>query len=316
MANKAFLLHNIRAKLKKSKLLTLLYRKPQGWLRRALYYVSPVLLAKYRFRAMVGRKIDLRHPQTFDEKLIWLMLYWRHPLKSRCADKYAMRAYAEEHGLGHMLPELLGVYDNTAMIDFENLPERFVLKCTHGWGCNIICRRKAELNVNRAKRQLDRWMRIDYSRLLGELHYASIEPRVICEVYLDDLSGDQPIDYKVYCFHGRAHCTMVCTERGSSGGTKFDYYDRNWRCKLPYSKSSLLADRHLEKPGQYEEMIGAAETLSQPFPFVRVDFYNVNGKAVLGEMTFTPAGCIDPGYSDVAQLTLGELIVLPEKLPG
>ena len=156
------------------------------------------------------------------------MLFWRHRLKTRCADKYAMRSYVEEHGLGDLLPELLGVYESSAEIEFETLPDSFVLKCTHGSGCNIICGAKSALDCSEAQRRLDQWMRRDYSKVGGEIHYSLIKPRIIAESFLDDGTGAAPSDYKIYCFGGIAYCTMACTER-ATGKPKFDFYDRAWR---------------------------------------------------------------------------------------
>lgn len=301
----------IKNALKKSKLIMNCYEWISRKFRACLYTLSPALLAKYSFLKVRGRLPNLKKPQSFDEKLQWLMLYWRHPLKTQCADKYAMRSYVEEHGLGHILPELLGVYEKSSEINFATLPERFVLKCTHGCGFNIICKSKNDLDWEDAKRKLDSWMKTDISKVCGEIHYAQMKPRIICECYLDDLSGGVPNDYKVYCFDGKAHCTMVCTERGEGERAKFDIYDRMWGEKLPYSKSSLHADRSIPKPEAFEEIIDAAERLSKPFPFVRMDFYSIKGKTLIGEMTFTPNGCIDTGYTDLAQRELGKLIKLP-----
>jgi hypothetical protein len=256
---------------------------------------------------------DFKNPQTFDEKLLWLMLYWQHPLKTQCGDKYDMRSYVKEHGLERLLPELLGVYEHSSQIDFDVLPRQFVLKCTHGCGFNIVCKDKSDLNVEEIRRQLDAWMKVDFSKVYGELHYASMKPRIICERFLDDLAGDLPSDYKVYCFDGKARCTMACTERTLNGRAKYDIYDREWKNKLPYSRTSLSADRNIDKPEAYDEIIEAAEKLSKPFPFVRMDFYSINGKALIGEMTFTPADCIDINYTDEGQQRLGEMLKLPEQ---
>lgn len=281
-------------------------------IRKALYRVSPLWLVRYIYKLQTGRWYDPRNPRTLDEKLLWLMLYWRHPLKSRCADKYAVRSYVEENGLGHLLTRLYGVYAASREIAFERLPQQFVLKATHGCGFNILCRDKSALDVEAAVRKMDAWMKTDISVFCGELHYASIEPRIICEEYLGDDSGKSLNDYKVYCFDGRAHCTMACTDR-TEKGAKYDFYDRAWTTKLAYSKSSLLADRIIPRPDAYEEIVAAAEKLSRPFPFVRVDFYSVNGRAVFGEMTFTPHGGIDTYMTDLAQDTMGRLLKLPEK---
>lgn len=301
----------LKRTLKKSNLLVEGYRMANIRFRALLYEVSPVCLAKFRYRERYGRWPDLKNPRSFDEKLLWLMLYWRHPLKSRCADKYAVRTYVEEHGLGHLLPKLLGVYDAPDEINFAALPQRFVLKCTHGCGFNIICRDVRSLNPDSARRQLQAWLKINISKLAGEVHYAQIRPRIIAEEFLDDLTGELPCDYKLYCFDGRMFCALACTER-ESGHPEFHIYDREWATKLPYRKSTLLSDRVIPKPAAYAEMVAAAEVLSKPFPFVRVDFYNINRRPVLGEMTFTPRACINPDYTDLAQRELAAQLKLPQ----
>ncbi len=281
----------------------------------SLSRLSPVLFVKRRYKKIYGRSIKLRKPETFDEKLLWLMLYWKHPLKTECADKYTMRSYVEQKGWGHILPELLGVYENSSAIDYDTLPDKFVLKCTHGCGFNIICTNKEEFVRDDAKTKLDKWMKIDYSKVAGELHYHSMKPRIINEKFLDDLAGELPVDYKVFCFDGKVHCTLIVQERKiAKHQAVFDYYDREWKTKLPYSHSSLRADRNVGKPAAYDEMLEVAEVLSKPFPFVRMDFYDIKGKAILGEMTFTPSGGIDKGFTDLCQSTLGNLIKLPPKI--
>jgi TupA-like ATPgrasp len=281
-------------------------------LRTFLYHLSPLFLVEYLHIRQRGKFFHSHNPRTFEQKLLWLMLYWRHPLKSRCADKYAVRSFVEENGLAHTLPRLLGVYSKVEEIDFASLPERFALKCTHGSGFNIFCRDRKNLDIEEAKRKLKSWLKMDISKFGGEVHYASIRPRIICEVYMEEPSGCFPIDYKIHCFNGQAHCTMVCTGR-ETGHAKFDFYDREWKNKLPYCRSSLLADRDIPRPEAYEEMIAAAEALAKPFPFVRMDFFCLNGKAVFGEMTFTPNGCIDRDLTDTAQNIMGNLIALPPK---
>ena len=310
----------IRGVLKQSRAATWCYRTISDWYRSwytsLLSRLSPVLFAKHRYKQAVGRPLNLKSPETFDEKLLWLMLYWRHPLKTQCGDKYTMRSYVEQHGWADVLPDLLGVYEDSRDIDFDALPDKFVLKCTHGCGFNIICDDKSALDRREARRTLDVWMATDISRIAGEVHYASMKARIICEVFLDDLGGGLPCDYKVYCFGGKAHCTLVCQGRNTAEHhPTYDMYDREWKTKLPYSESSLLANRSVPKPDSYDEMIAAAEALSKPFPFVRMDFYNIQGEAVLGEMTFTPSGCIDVGITDLGQRELGALITLPPRLP-
>ena len=282
-------------------------------LRSLLFGISPRWLVQYRYLRSTGRWFRAGSARTFDEKLLWMMLYWRHPLKSRCADKYAVRSYVEEAGLGHLLAPLVGVYDSAAEIDFGALPDRFVLKTTHASQLNIICGDKSRLDPVDARRKLDAWLATDISWLAGELHYASIPPRIVCEAYLEDAPGKRLNDYKIYCFHGTPHCTMACTDR-TDAGANYNVYDVEWRRKLPYFKSSEGSDRRIEKPPAYEEMLGAAAVLAKPFPFVRADFYSVGGRAVFGELTFTPHGCIDTDMTGEAQRTMGRLLTLPEKL--
>jgi hypothetical protein len=304
----------IRNKLREIEFIKRFYRRMRARFIATVYRISPLLLAKLRFLEVYGRMPKLKSPQTFDEKLLWLMLFWRHSLKTQCGDKYTMRDYVKEHGLEHVLPELLGVYEHSSEIDFNALPQRFVLKCTHGCGFNIICKNKSESDLEDIKRRLDTWMKVDFGKRYGEVHYSLMQPRIICERFLDDLSGEVPVDYKVYCFDGKVHCTMACAERGAGERAKFYFYDLEWKNKLPYNETSLLAGRNIPKPDAYDEIINVAEKLSKPFPFVRMDFYSINAKAMLGEMTFTPADCIDPRLTDIAQRALGELIDLPEKL--
>jgi len=206
---------------------------------------------------------------------------------------------------------LLGVYNKGSEIDFDTLPQKFVLKCTHGCGFNIICTDKNKFDTEHARVLLDSWLRTDYSKYNCELHYAAMTPRIICEEFLEGPGGKQPTDFKVFCFSGKAHSVLVATDRDESGHTeKFDFYDLNWN-KLQYYQTSINSDRHTPKPEIFESMIEIAEALSKPFPFVRIDMYDINGKAVLGEMTFTPAGCMSPNLTDIAQSTWGSLLTLP-----
>jgi len=308
----------IKKTIKKTGLITVYYKYNRRFVVKynsILYRFSPELYAKRRYNQLFGKKPDLQNPTTFNEKLIWLMLYWRHPLKVKCADKYTVRSYVEQVGLGNMLPDLLGVYEKSSEIDFDSLPEKFVLKCTHGCGYNIICKNKSELNIDDTRRRLDIWIKKDYSIFAGEVHYALIKPRIICERFLEEIDSELPIDYKVYCFNGKPRFTLVIQGRGKRGtGNFFDFYTLDWETKLPYFKSEHKPGKHLQKPEGYEIMLEAAKTLSKPFPFVRIDFYNIKGEIFLGEMTFTPAACMSTKYTDEAQTILGNQIVLPDPI--
>jgi hypothetical protein len=199
--------------LRKSECLKWSYHKIRSISICSLVAISPVVFANLRYRTLRGTWPNLWDPQSFDEKLLWLNLYWRHSLKTRCGDKYTMRSYVSERGLEHVLPELLQVCSTGSEVAFDKFPERFVLKCTHGCKFNIICKEKSKLDYEGTRRTLDAWLRVNFARRYGELHYATMKPRIICEAFLDDMSSEVPSDYKVLCFYGKAHCTMVCTDR-------------------------------------------------------------------------------------------------------
>ena len=195
---------------------------------RGLCRLSPELLMRLRYRMAWGRWPDLANPQTFDEKLIWLNLYWRHPLKTRCGDKYTLRDYVSGYGLGHLLPELYGVWDAAHAVELLGVPDRFVLKCTHGCKCNVFCRDRAQFDLARVRPSLSRWLATDHSVFLGELHYAGMTPRIICEEFLEDGTGELPTDYKLYCFRGHVHRNPACHGRVSNDKASYEDDSREW----------------------------------------------------------------------------------------
>jgi len=224
------------------------------------------------------------------------MLNWKDPIKSQCADKYAMRSFVQKAGLGHLLPESYGVYESTADIPFDSLPERFVLKCTHGCKSNVFCRDRSQFNRAEAVASLNRWLQIDFGTHDGEPHYSLIPPRVLCEEFLDDGSGDLPMDYKVMCSWGKVLCVMVCTRREKNGNAKYLFLDSTWTKSTNYVIDAMRADNPPERPRNYTKMFEAAQILSTHFPFVRVDFYSIADRVLLGELTFTPTACVSSGY--------------------
>ena len=247
---------------------------------------------------------DMKNPKTYADKQVWLNFNWRHPLKSRCADKYAVRDYVRECGCEEILIPLIGVWNSPDDIDFDKLPKRFALKCNHGCGCNIICKDKSRLDVADAKRRLRKWLKKDYG--ITEFHYSAIRPRIICEELLDDGVHIAPVDYKMHCLSGKFFaCNAVLDRIPGELGAKEILLDRDWKNEEP---PELMC----EKPADVDKMISYAEKLAKPFPVVRVDFYYVNGRIYLGELTFTSAGGLGVAFSDEAQRIMGELIVLPE----
>lgn len=278
------------------------------WYFSILYLSSPVLASKYIYRRNTGKILNLKSPKDFNQKLQWLKLYWRNPLVVQCADKYGVREYAVKSGCEEILPKLYGVYEHTSEINWDKLPNKFALKCTHGCGFNIISDNKNKLDKNQTFKQLDEWLKIRIEKKNVEIHYSKIKPRIICEQYIETDAGFLPIDYKILCFNGKPKLLTVCTDRFSD--LKVIFLDLNWEIKN-YSAKEYFPENLPVKPECFDEMIQYSEILAKPFPFVRVDFYVCNGKPILGEMTFTPGACMGLELNNTGLEVLGDMIKLP-----
>ena len=257
-----------------------------------------------------GKKPDLVNPKTFNEKLQWLKLYDNNPLKTVLADKYLERDWIkQEIGEEYLVP-LLGVWDRFEDIDFSSLPEKFALKCNHGSGWNLIVTDKSALDLNAEKKKFDRWMDTNYAYLEFEMQYEKIPRKIIAEEYLD--AADRLKDYRFFCFNGEPKQIWVDLYSGTPNHIRSvfspEWEKVNLSCSWPDGGEQLS-----EKPSTFDSMLKISEKLSAPFPFVRVDFFEVNGKTYIGEMTFTPMsghGKFDPPkWDDI----LGQWIELPKK---
>ena len=275
-----------------------------------IYNISPVFSSKILFRISTGKKLNLKEPKTFNEKLMWLKLYDNNELVVKCADKYEVRKYVEDLGYKNLLPKLYGIYEQSEDIEWSKFPKKFAIKCTHGCGFNIICDDKSKLNINEANEKLKKWLKTRYVFEALESQYDKMIPRIICEEYIETKDGVLPNDYKIYCFNGKPKLTLVCTERAKE--VKMKFMDLKWK-EMNIGNPDFLSDEYPNKPESYDEMLKIAERLSKPFPFVRVDFYDLNGKPILGEMTFTPAGCAARYYNENGLNMLGSMIKLSEK---
>lgn len=273
--------------------------------------LSPVLATRFGYRARFHKKLNLAHPKTLNEKILWLKLntYRDNPLVTQCADKYRVREYVEKCGCGQLLNKLHYVWDTVEEIKWDVLPESFALKCNHGCGYNIICSNKKAVDEAQVKKTLKKWMREDYWRIFAEVQYKGISKKILCERYLNK-DGHLPSDYKVYCFHGKPQFVLVCEER-EKGLPHFYFFDPQWQF-LPITRDGqkVSADFTLEKPRSLQTMLESAAALSAPFPFVRVDFYDVDGKAVFGEMTFTPSAGLDTARLSETDAMFGEMLKL------
>lgn len=277
---------------------------------RSLSSKSPILATKILHKRRTGEFPNLRNPIKFNDKLQWLKLYWKNPLVARCADKYEMYNYVKESGDSSILNNLLAVYNNVDEIDWNSLPDKFALKCTHGCGFNIVTKNKSELDKDQVFEQLNKWMNEKFGEQSLEFHYDEIKPKIILEEYIENDAGLLPIDYKIYCFNGEPKLVLVCSEREHK--LKLDFFDLEWN-RLNIGLKKLESSNSISKPSCLHDMIKHAKTLSKPFPFVRVDFYDKDGNAILGELTFTPAGNMATYYNDYGQYYLGSLLKLPRK---
>lgn len=259
-----------------------------------------------RFERTFGRPLNLKNPTTFNEKLFWLMLYYHPPLVTRLADKYEVRSYVAERVGSRVLNELYGVWDRVGDIDFENLPKAFVLKATWGSGMNIFCRKKSELNVHETRERVASWMSRNYYRVRREGCYKHIKPRIICERFLIDSDWGTPPDYKIFCFGGEPRFVQVHTDRFTQHAS--DLFDLDWQ-HLPFTLVYPSSGRAISRPSNLEEMVAFARVLSNGFPFVRVDFYSINGRTLFGEMTWYP----DAGEGRFSPDSYGEGLQLPAR---
>ena len=267
---------------------------------------DPILAAQVQHFIQLKTWPNIKHPKDFNEKLHWLNLCTEHPLMPSCAEKYGVRAYAEACDCGDLLNQAYGLYNSTEEIDWEALPDQFVLKCTHGCGFNLFCLDKAVANRSEITTQLNKWLKMDFSRVLNERHYAKMPHRIVCERYLGSSTGELPWDYKVYCFNGEARLVLVVKNRELKA--TYGVFDTQWQ-RMPILIPEDDSDEEMKRPARLAEMLKCAAILSKPFSFVRVDFYEIEGKLILGEMTFTPSGCME-NYTREGIQMLGDLLDL------
>lgn len=231
------------------------------------------------------------NPITIQDKLHWLMLYDNtNQLKSLCADKYRVREYVKEVLGKDICVPLIAVYDNTNQIDWNKLPNQFVMKCNHGYHMNIICKSKNNLDKKKAIENLNKWMNQDFGHDKNniEFHYSDIKRNIIVEQYLND-GHDDLIDYKFHCFNGNVKFCEIFSDRNNSL-FRANLYDMNFN-NTNIGRTDIKPNKNIEdiKPKNFELMKEYAKKLSAKFKFVRVDFYEVNEEVYLGELTFTPA---------------------------
>lgn len=255
--------------------------------------------------------VDLEHPITFDEKIQWMKIYDKNPLKKLLADKVKVRDYIKnEIGECYLVP-VIGIVDFFDQIDFNDLPNRFVLKCSHGSGWNEIVKDKAKMDIPKVKRNFDYWMSLDYAFFSGfEMHYKGMDRKILIEQYVEQPDGNL-FDYKIHCFMGIPRIIQVIGDRNVSNHTAREaFYDIHWQRLNVTLGVYKQYENEVPRPSKLDEMIAIAEKLSKQFQYVRVDLYEIENKVKFGECTFTPNSGIHQWDSNELAISWGEYIIL------
>lgn len=264
------------------------------------------------FREKLGYAPDLENPRSLNEKIFWMKLNYHNPLVTRCCDKFTVKEYVTEKlGDGFVVP-VIDSWQSAEDIDFDALPDQFVLKVNWSSGYNIIVKDKSQLDVKAAKRKISHWLEPQQNSYYQTFNwgYKHMKPVVYAEEYIEQMDG-QLYDYKFYCCNGKAEFLFIATDRFNGEGVTYDFFNIDFeRMDLHYGGRAHSSNK-LEKPRFYNEMIKYAEILSKPFPFVRIDFYEQEDRIYVGEMTFYSGGGILPFDPIEWDYKLGEYINLP-----
>lgn len=277
----------------------------------ALSHISPRSYMALSYLYNRRRIPNFNRPRDLSEKLIKSILNGDMEKYADLADKFKVRKFVEGKGLEHILPKLFGTWTDVSEINFDLLPDEFVLKSNNGCGYNIFCRNKKDFDIASSIAQLNNWLHANYNPV--ESHYKMIEPRILCEEFISDETAAFPIDYKFMCFHGKPHCILVCTDRAN--GFKLTTMDVNWN-RLEYLTSAYFHNCVTARPRNLELMLEYAAKLAEDFEFVRVDLYDTGEKVFFGELTFTPQKGIVSYFSNRAAKIMGELLENETKIVG
>ena len=271
------------------------------------YFIDKMNFARRQYKKALNREMNIDDPVLYNDKLQWLKFNSFDPLAVTCSDKYEVRAYVKEKIGAQYLNTLYGVYSSVAEIDWEKLPNTFVMKGAHSSGDVLICKDKSKLNIREATFELKRWLRKDYYNHTNEWVYKGLEHRIVCEEYLEDSSG-QLTDYKIFCFNGEPKIIKVDFAR--YGDHKKVVYDTDWNrldVALRFASEGVSAKR----PEKLDEMLEISKTLSKDFNHVRVDLYYLKGRIIFGELTFFHGNCTSPIMPLSFEKQMGDWLKLP-----
>ena len=272
-------------------------------------FFFPTWKSKSAYKKRIGRKCNLKDPQALTEKLMYykLNLYWNNDVVAALADKYKVRAYVEECGLGNTLNQIYCVWEKPSDIDFSSLPKSFVLKANTGSGFNLIIKDKDSICEEQIRKIIKKWFKVKYGYLYGEQGiYSKIKNKIIVEKYIEEFEKGSPDDYKFFCSYGEVKFLFNAAGR-SENNTTFDFYTPSWdwidvRNVFPNNPKKCA-------PKNFDKMMEYASILSKPFPLVRIDFYNIDGEIIFGEITFTHFGCLAPFEPDEYDFKFGKMFL-------
>lgn len=257
--------------------------------------INDELYLRIMYKRIFNKELNLDNPSTFDEKLQWLKLHNKNPEYTNMVDKYEVKNYIKEMlGEQYIIPTI-GIYDKFEQIDFDKLPNQFVMKCTHDSGSTVVCKDKSKFDKLAAKKKIKKALRNNFFYSGREWPYKNVKPRILIEKYMEDYTGEL-LDYKIYAFNGKCEYVMVCIDREKENEkTKFIYYDKKWNIKKEFSNDGIkYGDKIiLQKPKNLDKMFEFASILSKGINFVRVDFYEIDSKLYFGELTFYPSSGFD-----------------------
>ena len=278
-----------------------------------LRWMSDKTFLKIRYKHLVGKRLNLKNPVTFNEKLQWLKLYDRNPEYKKLVDKYEVREYIKSSiGEEYLIP-FLGVWDKFEDIDFGALPDKFVLKCTHDSGSVVLCKDKSNFDIEYARRKLTAKMMTNLFWEGREWPYKDLKPRIIAEQYMECENGEELIDYKFFCFGGEPKFVYVSQGLADHSTAHLSYMWMDWTQAPFYREDFPQFDKLPDKPQTFDKMVEFSELFSKDYPFARIDFYEINGKLYFGEITFYPGSGFTVYSPNGWDGKIGEWIELPKK---
>ena len=301
----------LKEKLKSNKFILEKYKKYIEKKIDILSVVSPKSASKYLYKKVFGKKLNLKKPTTFNEKIMWLKLntYYKNNKITDCVDKVKVKEFIKEKGYEKIVVPNIAIYNNTKEIQWDELPNSFVLKCNFGCGYNIICKNKSKLSETETKKTLEKWMKEEFYTKNAEVQYKYVDKKILCEKFL----GEDIKDYKFFCFNGEPKFLYVSSGLGEHDNPKIGYYDLQLNeLNIKRDGYEILKKEELEIPKNFEEMIEISKGLSSEFPFVRVDLYSINDRVYFSELTFVPTGGVMKIQPERYDKLWGELLNIEE----